>query len=713
MTEDVKKLDRIAQQLVVEARRGSGSPPSFGSWSPLWGVKIDRIEINPGSTPSVATIWFPEFRWEQPLDLNAGDNIRIRTYAGTVVFAGFITSFLSGFSGGTEQTKAYERNAIVVSSYRRLLAMTSPLYGQLARGADDYTSEGEAIADSATFLSGQRAVFNTDGRPNRDPVLLKGKYCETPVFADPDIAEYWTAKDMLRYVLSPSFNQAYQYWSIPDPNQLSGLDHEDWNRVLNHIVVEGLSIVEAIQLICKHIGWEFREDYSNNGTVSLVFYKSGNASGTILHQLYAPAVGETVSEAVSRGEKLLWSMDLAKDITSVINNPWGLGAPHRFEFTAELVPAWLDDDLDPDTSDDYANLFFTEADLQALADKNSKTYYKYYHPRGSEFRRNVGRKWALNESGRYSKTDTYNRGAPFNFADVIPDEYIVDVNTGKRLFAPLRRQLLPCLTIDKDSLNSVGIIVEFSFDDGETWQIIPAAISSLKDECGIYIDEANLAELVDQAEGKIVKQEEEGLLEDIQLNYWTSLCDDILNERPFFDEEGQCKWKTRVRITATVQLDQRLRLQVEPSSASGSPFLHSQIYDFSEKYGLLKRTPSSRFAPSDPPADADLPAWEMDSSEYFSTHLQAIRAANEDKSISGQFTLERLWLGEGSGSPEFALGDCIEKIAGREHDLSAVMAGGGKPEIKIYPEIIQIIYLPDKQKMKLITRDLRFAEVLL
>ena len=115
---------------------------------------------------------------------------------------------------------------------------------------------------------------------------------------------------------------------------------------------------------------------------------------------------------------------------------------------------------------------------------------------------------------------------------------------------------------------------------------------------------------------------------------------------------------------------------------------------------------SSIFKPSVPPATSDLAAWEIDSTAIFDKHLQAIRDVNQDLSISGRFTLERLWLGDGSGSPDFAVGDCIEKITGREYPLSAVLGGG-----KVYPEIIQIIYLPDNQQMQLITRDLRFADV--
>ncbi len=718
MTEDAKKLVRDAQPLIVEIRRGSGSPPNFGGWELLWGAKVERIEINAAGTPSIATVWFPERRWHEQPYYNLGDSVRIKTDVDVIVFDGFITSLLPSFTGGrVSPSIAFERNAFAASSYRWLYASTSPVYGRLARGLDDY-EDGEPVAGSVIFLSGQRTIFNEDGRPNCDPVLYEGGTCDTPVFADSDRAVYWTAKDMLRYILSPSYNRIYQYWPIENPNELSGLDHKDWQKVLTHIAVEGLSVIAAVELICRHIGWSFREDYSGDSP-ELVFYKPGAASGytrsdsnpTILHQLYAPDVGNTIDAAVSRGEKLLYAMELAKDITSVINNPWGLGAPHRFEFTAELVPAWLDERLEPDTSDGNINLFITESDLQALTDKNEKSFYKHYHSRGSEFRRNVGRKWVLNESGRYSNPDTYNRGHVFDFAEIVPEEYIIDTDSGKRLFAPLRRQLLLCLTLDKDSLNSVGIKVEFCFNGDEEnpedriWQVIPAAISSLKDEYGIYIDEANLSELVDEAEGTIT----EGVLADIQLNYWTSLCDDILNERPFFDEEGQCQWRTRCRVTASVQLDQRLWLQVAPSPASGSPFLHTQLYDFSEKYGLLKRTAASRFTSADPP----MSAYELDSTDYFGRHLEAIRRANEDRSISGQFTLDRLWLGSAcSPQPDFAIGDCIKEIKGREYDLSANLGGEGS-ETKVYPEIIQIIHSCEHQKTKIITRDLRFAEVLL
>lgn len=711
--EDATSLSRIAQNLVVETRRGYGSPPVHGlTWQSVPDAKVDLIEINCGVTPSRAIISFPTLRWHETFNLFWGDMIRIcsdefKVSQRSVLFVGFLTKYASGFSGGTDEPgTAYERNAAVALDHRWLLSATSPVFGQLTRGPDDYINYGTSSQspkdNSYIWALGRRCIFNADGRPNRDHEDLSMKvgsqYVDTPIFTDPERAVYWTARQMVRCVLSNFYNLARNYLPITDPANLPGLDHADWDNVLNHIVVDGLSNIDALYAICINLGWSFREDYYNDNSATLSFYKIGTASGhsrgntVLLHTLHAPAVGEDITTAVSQGKKILWAMDLDEDISLVVNNPLGLGAPQRFEFTAELVPAWLDSDLIPNDSDDYANLYFTEAELQELTDPDSKDYYKYYHPRGSKFERDVGRKWVLNESGHYSGGN-YDRGLPFDFATVVPDKYILD-STNKRIYAPFNRRLLPCLTLDNSDRNTVGIRVEFSFDEGSTWQVIPAAITPLKDECGIYIDEANLAELVDQAEGTISG----GDLDGKQLNFWTSLCNDKIGGNSFKNGD----WYTRVRITASVQLDQRLEWEAYPSPASGSLFWQQKVYDFSGKYHLSKRASSSVFT-------GQLAADEPDDIDLLKKHLYAIRDANEPMSVSSQFVLDRLWLGDGSGFPDFAIGDGIDKITGREYLLRTSF----NTNTGLYPEIIKIIYYPQKQKMKLVTRDLRFAEVTL
>ena len=751
---DRKKLARTAQRLIVETRSASGSPPAYETrWQAMYGAKVDQIDINAGTKPSVATIWFPASRWNQTL-LRWGDAIRIRTNelnssARTILFSGFYVKKLSEFSGS-----AFERNAAVCVDFRWLLSVTSPVYGQLIRTADDHTNYGlltqAIIKGSYTKATARRCVFNANGKPNKDPVPLSvqddsGKeLCTTYIFGDYQSSIWWTAREMIIYLLCKINNEAYDYFPLADPSAITGLDHPDFDRILNNVTVDGLNKLEDVELICKHLNFSFRPEHNNNGTDSLVFYKLAAASDyarsdtqpTILHRPYAPVPGENIAAAVLRGEKLLWAAKMSEDITSVINTPIAIGAPDRYEFSAELVPAWFDADLIPDSADSYANLFLTEKMLTEISSPDDYSYYNYYHKKGANFNsaREVGRKWALNESGKYAiayswavdqkvkkgdirrfgastyrslhdhitKTSNqpqnniywtssvvYDRSTPFDFASVLDPVDVFDSVTGKRNFGPFARKLLPCLTVDNNSENSVGIKVFFSFDSGDTWQPIDASIKNLNDECGIYIDEPNLAEIVD-ARNRTISS---GDLAKIELNMWTSLCDDNLNSRVYGN------WLTRCMITASVQMDRRM-VKKSPIdlSATGSPFNQSQLFDFSDKYGVQKRSASSTFDGS------TLAARNIDDGDWLEKHIQGIRQANEDMAISGIFTFERLWLGDGSGEPEFMLGDGIEKITGRNYPLASALGTG-----KVYPEIIKIEYLPDKQKMLVVTRDSRYV----
>ena len=44
-----------------------------------------------------------------------------------------------------------------------------------------------------------------------------------------------------------------------DPAQMEGLDHEDFGRVLNHVVVDQLNVLQAVEQICRQVGFSFRE----------------------------------------------------------------------------------------------------------------------------------------------------------------------------------------------------------------------------------------------------------------------------------------------------------------------------------------------------------------------------------------------------------------------------------------------------------------------
>ncbi|MGH2271396.1 hypothetical protein ACQ9LF_06315 [Anaerohalosphaeraceae bacterium U12dextr] len=708
---DSQSMLRIAQPLVVEARY-CDALGGVGAWQPQWNASVHRIEINLADKPSSALIQFPGIRWNDPLPIGFGWQVRIRTDqpvrpngqpvqgygARSILFWGFATGYRPSFTGSTANSPAAEEVAVECRDFRWLVAATSPVFGQFARSVDQIS------ANAGTFFSGRPLIFNADGKPDKDPVdlIFQGdlttayKPLTMPIFKEGPTAEYWTCRDMLSYLLTPYINRASALFPILRADCI-GLDHSDWDQVINSFSGEGMDLVCLIAKICRNIGWTWREDYSETA-VQWIFFKPGTAASavrsaaqpTILHTLHAPDVNDRIDIAVASGAKMLREANFARDIAGIINNPWGLGDIQRFEFTVELVPAWKDSDFMLDSVDGYANLFKTDADLAYEPDPNQYDYFKYYHTRGSHFSRDLGRKWALNETGRYSG-GIYDRGEVFDFSKVIPSEYIKSA-TGSRLYGPFSRHFDRCLTFDKDSVNSLGIVVEFSFDGGSTWQVLPVTLENLPGECGIRITNPNLAELTDNNKGVIA----DGDLTGKELNYYSSLADDKINSRSF--KAGG--WKTRCRVTATVAMDNRLLKVSRPSSGSGSPFYQASIFSMTDRYTFSHRTPQSRFY------GTGLPAWNTDESEKLHHHIDAIRVANEDASINGRFTLDRLWAGDGSGTPTFALGDGIAGLSGRT--LSFAQTNSGRTT---YPEIIQIVYLPVQQTQQIITRDLRLAEV--
>ncbi|HOT73762.1 MAG TPA: hypothetical protein PLX18_11475 [Anaerohalosphaeraceae bacterium] len=708
MTELSRNANRVLVQFanVVSGQIRSG-------WVTLPDGRPEKITLNHGNRPNEAVIRFAALRWDQSYEnLSAGDLIRLITDDGlgeeSVLFEGVFVSRVNGFTGGTERESAAEHNVIVCRDYRWLYNTCNPIYGVWARGPDCYDNWGQpnqqAIAYRAQWFSGRACIFNEDGRPNRDPdgFLIQndqrwpGAACTIPIFGGGPNAEWWTVRQMIVYLLAPMHNRIWTICPIVNPAALPGLEHADFDLVINSVDADRKRPIDAVAQICGRIGWTLREEYTAAGP-QWVFYKPGYAAGsertaqnrTILHTLYAPVPGESIAAAAARGEKMLWAAEFDESLDATINTPIGLGAPKVYEITVPLVPGWKDSRLEPDTSNEMKNLYLTESQLQREPNPDQYSFFSYYHPLGSSFRPEVGRKWVLNETGAYAGSG-YNRGAPFDWASVLPAEEITDPQTGWRMYGPFARRLLPCLTHQDGTLETVGVVVELSLDGGQSWQRFDGPVRLMRTECGIAIEQPNLSEILDKQQRKISG----GPLDNLELNYWTSLCDDILQQRAW------PQWRTRVRITASVQMDERLLYAGQPGAASASPYPQAAAVLLDE-YTYSLRTDSSIFA------ESGLAAWNTDEGVKLAQQIDKLRAANEDMAISGRFTLARMWCGDGAGVPTFQPGDGLEKLSGREYDLFASWTEGAG----VYPEIVQIIYDIQNQKEHLITRNLRFAEI--
>lgn len=705
-------LSRTAPALWCYYKPISSNPLGVSDeFIPLFDAHVNRISIKPSEEFSTAVISLLGYRWDAATPVKLGDKVFIVSTeptsgdesngsTPTPVFSGFFVKRGRNFSGGSEQGGAYEENTLTLYDHRYLLHTTNRIYGQVTLGYSDDTgtTSPNYIAGSYTHLYGRRAIFNPEGKGNRHDtevtISIDGETsCDMPVFCTPKRSNsYWTARHMIRYLLSPVYNPVRALFPLGDPANLTGLDNDIFDRTINNVTVEGLSTIQAVALICRQIGAGFREQYDSAGNATLIFYRHNSASSPtrsgsepILHTLHAPAVGENLTDTVAANHKLLWSASIDEDTTSVVNSPIILGAPLRVEFTSELSPGWLDSHLVPDTSDSNANLFFSDADLQQMDSIGDYSFFDKYHAAGDNFQRTTARRWRLNETEMYG--DAYDRPG-FKWTEIVDSEYITD-SSGKAYGAPFGRTFLPCLT--DSAMDSIK--VEFSLDGGTTWQAIPAAITNITDgdEAGILIEQPNLSEMIDQSNGTISG----GTLDGVELNYWTSLCDDKLNSRSFKDNE----WKTRVRITASVQLDTRLFALPGAIDYNGTPFPQVEIYDLSPRFKLDIIDDSSDYSSGSTTIDRD-------DRTAIQNYGDVVRLANQDLAIAGRFVLERMYLGDGSGEAVFQPGDSIDRITGRDYLLTS-----SQSETPVYPEIIQIDYDCLKNLTTLLTRDLRYAAV--
>jgi hypothetical protein len=221
---------------------------------------------------------------------------------------------------------------------------------------------------------------------------------------------------------------------------------------------------------------------------------------------------------------------------------------------------------------------------------------------GSEWlvRSDVFRLWVLNEDGRYD-------GAPwllpaYDFTAIRPDDF-----TARR-----PRRFMPCLSTGPGG-DSAGIVVEY-YLPGRPWQRWTGPVQVARDQCAIYLG------------GDALPSD-------------------------FF--QAAIAGTLQVRVTATVQSDQRLSTTID-----GDPSLPQQVIDCGDIAHWRTVDPSSVLA-----GQSIGQTLECDDSD-----ILAALAQQAYESSAGT-TEARIQTPRPDSS--FALGDIVEQIDGRALDLSS------------------------------------------
>src|SRR5690606_8682695 len=152
------------------------------------------------------------------------------------------------------------------------------------------------------------------------------------------------------------------------------------------------------------------------------------------------------------------------------------GDLRRYEVTAELVPGWKPDPNVDNPADVDEAVAVSEEHID-LEDPSADPWYQRYHANGSQFPTyaNVGRRWVLNETGRYDAASYARSSGPFDTGRYEPwepsDCSILDRKYGEdgelveepaAAWARLARPFLPCFSADANR-RSLGVVAEASY----------------------------------------------------------------------------------------------------------------------------------------------------------------------------------------------------------------------------------------------------------
>ncbi len=330
---------------------------------------------------------------------------------------------------------------------------------------------------SAVFVPAGKCVFNAEpgGLASQGTYQVNSRSCR--VFSAGADGQLWSVADILNYLLAGC---------VPKDISASGLEElADFAGAIYppRFSLTGLSVREAIAHTAALAGLAVRSGTSlGGGAPSLVFYRSGRSGRR--REIRLQRAGETLDARRSN----LWKGRVAFNRRPARRTVSVIGDLKRYESTFTLKKGW-DATLE---SYHYRDFVRDESgNWPAVAD--------------------VFRKWVLNESGRYCD-EPYNL-EKFDFADIGSDDF----------FLAVARRFSPCLSVGQAG-ESLGVVVEVSYDDGTTWRRYGGAIRVAADECAIY--------LVDDA---------------LPADYFQAVA---------IDET------VKVRITATVASDRRISAEV-------------------------------------------------------------------------------------------------------------------------------------------------------
>jgi len=562
-----------------------------------------------------------------------GQEVMIREVAeggdGNILFWGTVTGKTIAW-GGDESCRYVAKHVGASLQEHFILGAWGRAYG-------DFDGNGDPIAGQATHFDGWPPVVNPGGVGNCSVTGYhdgETELCRLFSPADSPLSTSWTTRKLLAYLFAfATEDGAADDVTFPD---LSGLGESDLVATPRDMDLEGKSWWEAIGLALEFEGWRCRLDSGGSGTspeAGLAIWALGH--GTERTVQLGPAGSAATDQ--DNAEQGILNLDVSGTVT--VPKVWG--GPLIFEGTWPLVPGWKTADLDETARPDPD----LDPSAREHADVWNETYYTRYvdDPRAQAFAsyQDVGRKWVLNEAGDYG--ETYGSPAMFDFSAATPS------GTWGR-----RRRFLECLSWD-GLKRRAGIRVQVTYDGGATWKDLNASVQVLGEECGIRISDADLAAILQEADGPDT--------------FWDAICDDKAGGTSL----------CRLRITASVVDDSAIRPDPALAVPATSPLDRAVEwpYDRRSRYGHRVRLTTGAYASQ---WASDYPAADTtDDTSALSAEAGRIQDVTAMARVRGSIVLRNT-------AYAFDPGDVVTEISGREISLQQTAAGG----TAVYAEVIQV-----------------------
>jgi len=475
------------------------------------------------------------------------------------------------------------------------------------------TSKAGAMA----YYAGLPCVFNAEGKPNRAatpyeapagyPAGAPGVF---PFTADDDPnAEFWTLGNVLDY-LAWIYNRDQVWVENPMPGDT---DYDRTDPVL--LDVEGMNLWDALAAAAAKGGCDLWErvlsDEGGLPVFRIALLERGSGPLASLRRQSA-VVGEET--ALDLDETNVHAARVAENTAGAVARPLVGGGRMLYEITVALGKAW-----------DPARLAIPAGEeawpSKELEGYEASDYVKRYCTYGADFPdyAECGRLWAADTDGRYS-------AAPYN----LPTVDVADLADQEAESWPLMLYPpLPTLTrySSAGGKPTQNVLVEMSIDNGDNWFVL-TGYRVLPDRLGIYIDEANLADLGPKGE--------------------VSAADNLFQQLD--DDPSQVS----VRMTCTIASPHRAL--VSPAATGECPTAFASVEWFErETLGQVRvRASSSQFTGSGLAVD------EADGTADLEAAAEEIQRVAQARALEGRIGVE--WPTE-----SVALGDTVEKIDGIDY----------------------------------------------